>query len=310
MLQVDDRATAPVRLALWGAGKLYETWANTLLALQELGQVQLVALCDNTVLPVSQLDGMDVIVPAELDGRDVDYVVTFNVNHADEIFAQAQRECNVRREQLLTHEILQVPGLDFRVYHRLRQWQPSVISDGAWGRLACATLQMPQRSPFVGTRIKKEDYLRLVRDLPDYLAIDDLQVRGLRIDNLGRRYLSVMLGDVELRFAEAAGTADEVCGRWLSQRSQVDLARLFVQMGTADPKQAEQFVAMGHLAHKLCLVPFETQLPNTIQLPLFEGDVVFENVVESSATICRKSVALNLVKVLLGEGTETRMVLR
>lgn len=298
-----------VRIALWGMGEMYREHINLLLAMQTLGQIELVAVADSAQSPVAVLDGMPVIMPGELTSLDFDYLLLLNKNHVDELACDAEKLYRIPRTKIRTYRLLQVPGIDFRSYKRLCESRLSIVSNNCWGGFAYNTLQMECLSPFKNCTFGEHDYLKLLEHLEDYMAIDDVRYVDTRIDAGGNRCFSYELGDIELRLLHE-DDPQRALDSWYRRRAKFNWDNILVELYTVNPETERAFEALNRYERRLCFVPYDSSLPHSVQLPVFQNYGLFSNSVNETVREHGKAIAFNLVDLLLGEGDPRRYVLQ
>ena len=277
-----DRERRPVRLAVWGLGRVFRRRLEAVLRLRDTGQALLVAAVDSASQVPASVEGVPVVPPEALVGCDPDLVIVMSTPYLDEIVERAVA-LGVPRERLVGHDILDVPDLDLDDYVRLRRAVPSIVSNDGWGASACRTLQVPCRSPFCEVTVAEGDYLRMLLDLPRYLSVETPSYRGVRVAWDGTAYHSCLLDDVEVRLLATRGF-EEAWEAWRAGCSLVDWDNLLVEMSTCDPAAERAFHEAVGDARGICLVPFEAHGPCSRRLLLAEGQSSFAPVVGSSAT--------------------------
>ena len=265
----------PVRIALWGAGGIYRAYEDTLRDMQDRGEIEIVAIADTDTSRAARPSGICFVHPDELSEFDFQYVLIMNRNQMEEIIQQASLDYGIESERLLTNIILKIPGFDFPRYQMLRKASPSIISNSSWGTAVFRALQMDVRSPFVGTRIRERDYLRLLSGLDDYLNESTPVFKGWRIDAYGRRYLAASVGDVDLRFF-APHTEESAITTWREGCSSINRQSAIVQMSTLDPACERRFDELSGFLRKICFVPYETNVASSIQVPVESEHRIFE----------------------------------
>lgn len=290
---------APVRIALWGAGVIYRAYEGMLLDMQGRGEIEIVAIADSDTSKVSHIDGIPLVHPDELADCGFQYVVIMNRNQVEEITRQASMDCGIESERLLTYGILRLPGFDFPRYQMLRSVSPSIVSNSSWGAAVFRALQMDPRTPFVGTRVREGDFLRLLNGFDDYLAERTLVFQGRRLDAYGRRYISARVGDVSLRFFEPH-TEESAAQMWSEGCSRMNRQFTIVQMSTLDPVCERRFDALTGFSQKFCFVPYETDVASSIRVPIGSGQRVFELSVEHTAECGLDGTPYDVLGLLLG----------
>ena len=292
----------PARVAVWGLGKAFSSCAGTLLRMRDAGQIRLVCATDAELAAAEAasrwLDALGIcaVSPSQLDPSAFDYLVIANKRNAEAIAERARRDCGVAEEQLLDYRALFVAGLEPRVYRRLRESGLSIVSDGAWGSTVCRAFRMPCLSPFQGCVVKKEDYLRLLEDLPSALACAPT-FAGQRFDGQGNTYWAFQLEDVGLRLYDGADP-NEALALWTHRCTLLNWDNLLVQFSTTDPRQERRFASFERYKRKVCFVPYTTDVACSVRLPLQPQQRLFASAVEGS--IEGGLDGLQLVELLLG----------
>jgi uncharacterized protein (DUF1919 family) len=91
---------------------------------------------------------------------------------------------------------------------RLRVRRPfAIITNNCWGSAAYRDIGMPYSTPFIGTLVPPECYLRLISDLPAHL---DLPLRFIPASRYGwpTTYPIAELGDSEIHFMHYSSPAE------------------------------------------------------------------------------------------------------
>ena len=300
----DSITEQPVRIALWGIGAMYRQHIDILLAMRAAGQVELVVAADNSLPPTTSIDGMPLVSPDELSEFEFDFLIVMNKYHSDEIFTEAMERCGIPREKLRTYELLMLPGLDLPKYKRLCNSNISIISDNCWGGIVCKTLQMKCCSPFKNVMFAGEDFLRIAADLPAYMAIDHPSYKGRRVPRRGLEYFAYELGDCELQLAHEYDP-DIALEKWLRRRQYLNWDNLFGMMHTMNRQHEEAFNTLSGFKNKVCFVPYKTDLPSSMRLPVSKEHIMFADAVNDTAFGHDQTPTLDLVSLLLGEPVAT-----
>ena len=116
----------------------------------------------------------------------------------------------------------------------LRNRDFTIISNDCWGGLVYQRFGLPYNSPFVGMWITADDYIRLISDLPMYLAcplrvVDYSRHPTVRMWRARHRDCPVgQLGDVELQLEHFDGP-NQARLDWERRVERVQLDRLWVK---------------------------------------------------------------------------------
>ena len=290
---------APPTVALWGAGGVYRTYKDRLLDMQRRGRVRIVALADSSPHLAPYIDGIPVVRPSELAAVHADYVLVLNKRNAAEILRQAVDECGLSSEQLLPYGILRLKGFDFARYHRLRGSGLNIVSNGSWGASTMRFLGLEHRFPLAGVCFRENDYLRFLEGFDDYLAVDDLAFIDSRVDAYGRAYLAGRIGDIPVRFF-APHTPETAATMWERARHELRAETTVVQMHTLDRICERRFDSLTGFARKICLVPYLTDVPSSVQVPLAHGHTVYTISVEEMFGRDFDTIPIDMISILLG----------
>lgn len=278
-MAVEQGPRAPVPVVLWGAGGIFRKLRTTLLDLQAMGQFDIRAVVDANP-PAACIEGIPVVRPCDVRAAGTEYLFILNKRDAAEIAHQAVGDCGFSQDRLLPYAPLLMRGFNMARYLRLRACAPSIVSNSSWGVSAFGFLGLEPRSPFVGTFFQEADFLRMLEHFEDYLAVDELEFAGTRVDGYGRSYIAARIGDVPIRFLEPH-TEETAARLWREGRSQLHAGAVIAQMHTLDPAIERRFDALAGFARKLCFVPYPTDVPSSLHLPLANGYNVYTFSVES-----------------------------
>lgn len=295
----DAAALAPVRVVIWGLGRVFERRVGGLLRMRDEGQVVLVGAVDAAAQTSAEREGIPVVTPAAAAALEPDYVIIMATARADEVMCDAVA-AGIPHERLLRHGILDVPGIDLRLLGRVRKGVPSIISNGLWGERVCETLGAPCDSPFAGTSLSDENYLRLLSNLAHYLSVETPCYQGERISWAGTSYHSCLIDDVEVGLSADVGF-DEAWARWREGCARVRWDDLFLEMDTCDPEAERAFHELRGGRPGVCFVPYESELDGSVTLSLGEGEHSFVQSV-GRAACGRGLVGHSLLGLLMGEG--------
>lgn len=138
----------------------------------------------------------------------------------------------------------------------------TIISNNCWGTFVYQRLGVEYASPFVNLFIAPDCYLRLLRDLPGYLAqplgfvphSKHAFINALRTEHKNS-YPIATLGDIELQMLHY-DSPEQAAEEWARRVQRVDYSRLMVKFDDTNNATAEQvleFHAMPY-ARKVCFV--------------------------------------------------------
>jgi uncharacterized protein (DUF1919 family) len=149
---------------------------------------------------------------------------------------------------------------------RLARSDFSIVCSNCWGAEAYRHLEVPYQTPFVGLFIEAPCYMRILRDLPGYLAaqlefiersryphINELRDSGKR----ARYPIGLLHGDAEVHFLHF-DDPEEAAAKWTRRAERINWDNLLVSLleyGPRDTAALAEFDALSQYHRKLVLTP-------------------------------------------------------
>ena len=291
---------AAVPIALWGAGSVFRAFRDALYNLQQRGDVRIVAVADEDPAAHVHVDGAPFVHPSELSSCGAEYVLTMSKQHAGEMARRAVEDYGLPQSKLLGYGVLRLRGFDFRRYRQLRALNPSIVSNSSWGALAFRFLSLDPQSPLVGTGVRDDDFIRLLKGLDEYLAIDAPVFTDSRIDAYDRKYLVGMVGDIPIRFFDPH-TEESAALTWANGCRRLQSGSVIAQMHTLDPECEKRFDELQGFASKLCFVPYKPNTASSVHVPLVDGDNVYSLSIARMFRGVEKAIQYDVLGMLMGQ---------
>ena len=295
-----------VRVLVWGTSWNFYASFSPLLLMRELGQVELVAITGATIPNVATIDGIPVMPREDAVLLDYDLVMVMSVQNYKGILADVVSNWNVPRHKVVSCELLRVAHLDLRSWIKLRDSRVSIISNGCWGGFMYNLLQLECLSPFRNLFVVQPDYLRLLGNLRHYVVDCEPEFSEYRYDFRDTYYPVLKLDDMPIHFNHAT-TPEEAIVEWNKRKGRINWDNLFVMLFTLSPELAQEFEGLTQFDKRICLVPFETDLPHCMRIPLIENDTWFFDAVNGTARKDGRNFCFDPVKLLLGEPEFSRI---
>jgi len=139
--------------------------------------------------------------------------------------------------------------------------QVTVISNNCWGGFMYQYYGLRYNTPFVGLFLFAPDYIRMLKDLESYLAMDlsfidskDSKYASSMIDcNTPDTYPIGLLGDVEIHFWHYKSN-EEAKSKWVERLKRVDYCNMLVKFCDRDLCTAELIEEFDSLSfrNKVC----------------------------------------------------------
>lgn len=295
MEQVEE---AP-RLILWGWGMIYNRQLDRLRRFCADGEIRIDAVTGTVPPPYAVLDGIEVICPEQIPTREYDYILVFSERSEKEIIARAMDLPGVTRDRFLTWRMLELPDFSFRDYFRLRKARVSIVSNHCWGGMACHLLGLEIRSPFTNLWIGEDPYLDLLGDLRRRCTEETPVFRCMRPGEDGKPYPVLALGDTELNCTHAQ-SPQQALEDWNRRVVRINWDDLLVALYTEDRRREERFAALERYPHKVCFVPYETDLPDSVRIPIVRPGMPFSQAVLSTVMLSNHNFSYSLLRLMLG----------
>lgn len=246
------------RILLWGLGVGYNVNINSIKYQELLGNIRVVGVTDtNNIYPC--LDGYPFIAVEEIEDLKVDYIVITAEKYFDEIY-EVICELGHDREKVLPAFIFRIPNFDFNAYAKLLESKISIIAQTCWGGYTYHGLGMKFRSPFINLSIADEDYIKLLKNIKNYMAERMSFLKYEYWESMKREIPIAMLGDVRINLVHY-DTYEEGEKKWYQRVKRINWNNLFVMMATFSKEITEEF-NMLPFQKKICFVPFESDKPS------------------------------------------------
>lgn len=294
--------TQPYRIVIYGAGFEYATVANTILAMVESGQADVLGIMADSLPPSGTLDGFRILPKEALCSLEFDYLLLCLKGNPKDVIQSIVQTYGVPREKIIRSCVMQEPHFDFERYIRLRESNVTIVSDLCWGGFMYRRLDLRCMSPFWNTHIWDSDYLRLLEDLRGYCS-EKLEFSHYCPDYQGSHIHPVMkLGDVSIHFIHM-DTPEEACARWYERVVRINWDNLFIMMCTERRDYEHAFNELCKDEKGVCFVPYETLEPHSFHLLTDAHDDAFHAAVNEPVRVYYGSAGypFDPVKLLLGE---------
>jgi uncharacterized protein (DUF1919 family) len=165
----------------------------------------------------------------------------------------------------------------------LRNKNFSIISDNCWGGFVYQNYNINYKSPFVGLFIFSPDYLKLLKNLREYM---DLPLRFIEAEkssykeqlveyNTLNTYPIAKLGDIEIHFLHYKNE-EEANKKWNRRKARIDYDNLIVKFCDRDlatEALIEQFFLLN-FDRKVCLTASKYDHPSNLKLKCEDGNQI------------------------------------
>lgn len=287
------------RLILWGMGAIYNQMKNTVSWYELKGQISVIAVTAKAIPTYNSLDGYPIVPADKVKDLEFDYIVILSDKYFSSIMKEAMSEYGIHRNRFLKYQVLQIPGLNFDEYVKLKESNLSIVSNNCWGGMVYHTLGLECLSPFRNLFLLDRDYLKLIQNLKWYMQCE-LRLDHWGVDDhSGQRYPVLVLDDIEIH-CNHASDPEQAMIDWKRRTKRFNFENVLVEMYTESIAVAESFCGISEYNKKICFVPFEDDYKNNfVYLKLLPGQKEFWETVNSNASIGKNGLEYDIVKLLL-----------
>ena len=257
------RTDRPKTLILWGLGGAFRRHLSKIRDLEARGLICIAGVTAKSARPCN----WPFTSPAEAARAKADYILILSDYYEDEILRDALA-LGIPRSRILAGHIFDLPRFDFSSYINLKESRLSVVSNDCFGGFLSNRLSFEHLSPFKNLYLLDGDYLKCLGDLKHYcLEADPVFARfqeGNEQDEF-ERYPVLRIDDIEV-YCNHDSDPDKAIETWCRRRKKMNFDNLFVTMRTRKKESEEAFSELSAYPRRICFVPFETDLPCSVQV--------------------------------------------
>ena len=217
------------------------------------------------------------ISPYEISGEICDLILIFDWNAYEDIVSFLLEQPGVTREHILPGWLLIDRSFDLERYRFLQKSKVSILSNTCWGGILSRTLGIEHCSPTKNCWFLDIDYLKMLQSPEHYLlesdpVFDHWKNGEGKYDEI--RYPVLRLDDIFV-FCNHDTDPEAAIHTWLRRREKLDLENVFIEFSAYNRAFEKEFSLLERYPRKLCLVPWNTTNPCSIQFQskLFEKDI-------------------------------------
>lgn len=289
-----------LKIVLWGMGKEYNSKVNILKYYEAKGDIQIVALTSNELLPFKYLDNWEIINKEELNEIYFDLLIVMSEINYRSILKDIV-SLGISKEKIVPCRVLDIPYFNFIDYFELRQNKISILSNNCWGGLVYHTLGMECLSPFKNLALECKDYIHMLNNLTYYMEIVPEFVR-YQVDPHSKESFPVMrVDDVNILFNHDK-TPEEAVKKWERRKKKINYDNLFVEMYTEDIEEMEEYMKLYKYEKKVCFVPHKNGISyekaGVYDLEMAYQQREFYETVNGNATNGKNAFTYNIINLL------------
>lgn len=285
------------KICIWGLGKIYNRLVNTLKFFEYVNAFEIVALTAKEIPAYKYLDGWRIVNKSDLNTIDIDYIIVMNNLNFDNIIDDIKKFTLLKRRNILSFRVLEIPNLNFDTYIRLKESHLSIISNNCWGGIVYRTLGFECLSPFKNLSIGDKDYIKLLRRLRYYLnCIPHFVEMNIDINNK-KEYPVLLLDDVKIHCRHSSD-ASEAISDWLRRSKKINWENILIEIYTENDQIEKQFLDLD-FKKKICFVSHPSQDNDVYELKNAREGVPFWKIVNGCAAYEGSEGAVyNLIELL------------
>jgi len=211
------------KVIIWGTGKDYDQFIPYIELEKYKGNLEIIGVTSNDGW-LSSIGGYSFIPKNRISDTLYDYIIVASTTFFDEI-RQECRLYGINMERVLHGAVFKIPYFDFERYLQVKESKITIVSNNCWGGYLYNLLKLPFTSPFINTAVSEEHYVRLIKNLPEYLQLplEDTKSNEHECAPCGR------LGDVEILFIHHA-SFELAKSDWDRRAARVNWDNIFLQM--------------------------------------------------------------------------------
>ncbi len=258
-------------VVLYGCGRYYRILKDDMKRGELDGEFRVIGVSDKNLPDGEMLDGWPLIPREKLPEHSFDSVYIMTPAYEREI-----------REELLA---LGVPARAFEESVRSRYWDRSlsgisIFSNNCWGGYAAFTLGIECCSPTKNLWLADHEFVQLMENLDYYLSLDPVPAgwEEAQTHSDEQIYPLLKIGDLTVH-CNHDRTAEEAIEKWQRRKRKVDFNNMLAVFTTDLPEMEKAFHRIDGLKNKYCLVPWESEYPRSIRIPVKAGQTWRESAV-------------------------------
>lgn len=289
------------KIVIWGIGSTYNKHVNNIKFLESREEIEVVAVTANKMPPFRTVDGYPLVLISELGMFQYDYIIVMSDMHFSEIVWLAMKN-GALRSQIIPYRILELPGINFKEYIKLKESNISIIANNCWGGLICRTLGIECLSPFKNLFFEDDDYIQLLQNMEYYLEKELTFVQYKEYIYTSQLYPVMKLDDILVHCLHYKNQ-EEAVSNWNRRRLKINYQNLFVEMYTEREDIMKKFLSLDRFQKKVCFVPFDSS-GQALQLDLYPGQTWFWESLNTNATNEANSLSYNIIDLLNNKRAE------
>lgn len=302
------------RLVIWCSFEDYEMYRPQLLLEEVKGNIEIAAVIFLDEDVVKSVDDYPVVKVEELLTLSFDYIVGFGDALFDDMLGIIKM-LQIPRQKFLPGRIFNLPQFDFKRYIQVLEERITIISDNCWGGMTYHALGMEFYSPFINLFVEKNDIIKLMKSLDEYMAMPLEFVENGYVQGGEQVYPVCQLGNIKLHFNHYKNF-EEVKECWNRRKEKINWKNILVKVSIEDEEQLEGFRSIPYRKIGFSKVPCVDEdiidLSGVIQSDYFNEKYQgrFWELVNWQARSDRVDLKYyDVLKLLLGEEDYRRTIL-
>lgn len=247
------------KIFIWGTGREYGKCTTILKYLETINDISVVGVTSDEVF-CENIDGYPFISKKRIIDIKFDYLLITAINKYKDIYIEAI-EIGISKGKILSSLLLYKHDFSFGKYGKLREKKISIIANNCWGGIIYHYFQSPFLSPFINMFESDDDYICLLKNLKQYMAVP-LKLKKTEYNSVEKIIYPVftLTNDIELHMNHYSDF-ERAERKWEERKKRMNWDNLFIMMYTENPVILEQFNTLPY-KKKICFVPFKTDNPS------------------------------------------------
>jgi uncharacterized protein (DUF1919 family) len=247
---------------IYGTAQFYkqlEDFTNIIACYEEMGQFEVLGFVSTDPEPVQwgkyrPLSHDDLLI------GNYDIIIVMVPKKFFVVCKSALIRMGISPEIIIPCVAMTFAHFDIDKYLTILHNPPSIFVNSCWGGLTYNSLCLQFASPMINMFESREDFLKLMNNLPYYLSLPVKLERYEWETNQKKMYPVGRIDDVLLHFNHY-DSFEEAESKWKDRKMRINKENILVVSNAHDQAYAELFSQLPY-EKKICFAPFEADIPN------------------------------------------------
>lgn len=252
-------------IIIWGTGRWYETYFNSLKLQELIGSINVLAITSDDKNIKTTIDGYPFLSIENALTLDFDYCL-LAIDKPHFVF-QAVEQLGLARltkDKFIPMRVLLIPNFDFEKYINLKESNLSILSSNCWAGICYHRLGLEFLSPTINMFFDCRDFNKFMKNLDYYL---DLPIEFVEMCcETNTQYPIGLIGDIRINFNHYTDFDDAVAC-WEKRKKRLNKNNILVVSYTDYEDVAIEFDNLPY-KNKIIFTSFDNDLKSSLYINL------------------------------------------